>query len=292
MINPATSEELGKVPLGTKDDADAAVRAAAAAFPGWRRTPREDRVQYLFKLQHLLEEHLEELARVCTQENGKTLSESRRELRQSIGNVEVARRIPTVEQEYNLEDLAAGTDETTIGQPLGVMVAITPFNFPSMIPFWFLPYAIACGNTFILKPSEKVPLTAQRTFELMEELKLPAGVLNLVHGGKPVVDALLEHPGVQGIDFVGSSPVAKSFVRVRRCTASECNARGERNHVLILPDADMESCTRIVSESAFGCAGQRCLAVSSGYCGRGSKDLYRGNRGGGQQDSCGERARR
>src|SRR5215472_10901583 len=263
VINPATGEKLAAVPLGTRDDVHAAVKAAAAAYPAWRRTPPEDRIQYLFKLKQLLEDRIEELARLCTMENGKTLAESRAELRRAIENIEVACGIPTMMQGYNLEDVASGIDEVMIRQPLGVTAAITPFNFPAMIPFWFLPYAIACGNTFILKPSEKVPLTAQRTFELIEELRLPPGVLNLVHGGKQAVDALLEHADGRAISFVGSSPVAKYVYAQAAANGKRVQSQGgAKNHVLILPDADLEMSTRIVSDSAFGCAGQRCLAVS------------------------------
>ncbi len=263
VVNPATSERLAGVPSGTKEDVDAVVRAAAAAFPGWRRTPPEDRIQYLFKLKQLLEDRVEDLARVCTLENGKTLAESRGELRRAIENVEVACGIPTLMQGYNLEDVASGIDETMIRQPLGVVAAITPFNFPAMIPFWFLPYAIACGNTFILKPSEKVPLTAQRIFELLEELKLPAGVVNLLHGDRTVVEALLDHPGVRAISFVGSTPVARQIYARAALSGKRVQCQGgAKNHVLILPDADLETATRIVSDGAFGCAGQRCLAVS------------------------------
>ena len=263
VINPATSEIMARVPLGSREDVDKAVRAAASAFPEWRRTPPEDRIQYLFKLKQLLEDHLEDLARTITMENGKTLAESRGELRRAIENVEVACGIPTLMQGYNLEDIARGIDEIMIRQPVGVTAAITPFNFPAMIPFWFLPYAIACGNTFILKPSEKVPLTAQRTFELMEQLKLPAGVLNLLHGGKAVVDRLLEHPEVRAISFVGSSPVAKYIYAQAAAHGKRVQCQGgAKNHVLILPDADLDTATRIVGDSAFGCAGQRCLAVS------------------------------
>lgn len=263
VVNPATGEKLACVPLAEKADVSAAVKAAAAAFPAWRRTPPEDRIQYLFQLKQLLESHVEELAGICTQENGKTVSESRAELRRAIENVEVACGIPTLMQGYNLEDVASGIDEMMIRQPLGVTAAIIPFNFPAMIPFWFLPYAIACGNTFILKPSEKVPLTMQRAFELMEGLKLPPGVLNLIHGDKEAVDALLEHPDVRAISFVGSSPVAKYIYAqaARYGKRVQCQG-GAKNHVLILPDADLETTTRIVSDSAFGCAGQRCLAVS------------------------------
>ncbi len=188
VLNPATGAKLARSPLASKDEVNAAVAAAAAAYPAWRRTPPEDRIQYLFKLKQLLEDSVEELAQICTQENGKTVAESRAEIRRAIENVEVACGIPTMMQGYNLEDVASGIDEMMIRQPLGVTVAITPFNFPAMIPFWFLPYAIACGNTFILKASEKVPLTMQRAFELMEALKLPAGVLSLVHGDRSAVD--------------------------------------------------------------------------------------------------------
>ncbi len=263
VINPASGEKLARVPLGTKKDVEAAVQAASSAFPEWRRTPPEERIQYLFKLKQLLESHLDELAQICTQENGKTLAESRAELRRAIENIEVACGVPTLMQGYNLEDVATGIDEMMIRQPLGVVAAITPFNFPAMIPFWFLPYAIACGNSFILKPSEKVPLTSQRVFELIEELGLPPGVVNLVHGGKTIVDALLEHPQVQAIRFVGSTPVAKYVYAKAAAQGKRAQCQGgAKNHVLILPDADLDAATRIVTDSAFGCAGQRCLAIS------------------------------
>jgi len=263
VINPATREKLARVPLGSKKDVDAAVQAAASAFPEWRRTPAEERIQYLFKLKQVLETHLEELAQICTKENGKTIAESRAELRRAIENVEVACGVPTLMQGYNLEDVAAGIDEMMIRQPLGVVAAVTPFNFPAMIPFWFLPYAIACGNTFILKPSEKVPLTSQRAFELIEELGLPPGVVNLLHGGRAVVDALLEHPQVQAISFVGSTPIAKYVYAKAAAQGKRAQCQGgAKNHVLILPDADLDAATRVVTDSAFGCAGQRCLAIS------------------------------
>src|ERR1700726_920957 len=203
VINPATAEVLARTPLSTSAEVDAAVQAAAGAFPAWRRTPPGERVQYLFKLKNLLEEHLDELSRLITLENGKTFSEARAELQRGIENVEVACGIPMMMQGYNLEDVASGIDEMMIRQPLGVTAAITPFNFPAMIPLWFLPYAIACGNTFILKPSERVPLTARRLVELLHETGLPKGVVNLVVGGKPAVDALLRHPEVRAISFVG-----------------------------------------------------------------------------------------
>ena len=182
VVNPATQKILAAVPASDAAEVNAAIAAASKAFPAWRATPPEDRIQYLFKLKQLLEEHFDEIARITTTENGKTLTEARAELRRGIENVEVACGIPTLMQGYNLEDVARGIDEIMIRQPLGVVAAITPFNFPAMIPFWFLPYAIACGNTFILKPSEKVPLTMQRVFELVDTIGLPPGVLNLVNG--------------------------------------------------------------------------------------------------------------
>src|SRR6267142_6458331 len=187
VINPATGEAIAVTPLSTAAEVDAAVEAAATAFRAWRRTPAEDRIQPLFKLKMLLEDHLDELGRIISLENGKTFAEGKAELRRAIENVEVACGIPTMMQGYNLEDVARGVDEMMIRQPLGVVAAITPFNFPGMIPFWFIPYGIACGNTFIVKPSEKVPLTMRRLFELVEQLGLPPGVLSLVNGGKPVV---------------------------------------------------------------------------------------------------------
>jgi malonate-semialdehyde dehydrogenase (acetylating)/methylmalonate-semialdehyde dehydrogenase len=239
------------------------VKAAADAFPAWRRTPPGERVQYLFKLKNLLEEHIDELARLITVENGKTFGEAKAELRRGIENVEVACGIPMMMQGYNLEDVTPGVDETLIRQPLGVVAAIVPFNFPAMIAFWFLPYAIACGNTFILKPSERVPLSMHRVYELIEQTGLPKGVINLVNGGAEVVNALCDHPHVRAISFVGSTPVAK-HVYARSAAAgkrAQCQG-GAKNHVIVLPDADMDLARQIISDSAFGCAGQRCLAVS------------------------------
>src|SRR5271170_7264186 len=209
VINPATGEVLAQVPLADAAEVNQAVEAAAAAYPEWRRTPPEDRIQPLFKLKMLLEDHIDDVSRIITQENGKTFAEGKAELRRAIENVEVACGIPMMRQGYNLEDVARGIDEMMIRQPLGVVAAITPFNFPGMIPFWFLPYAIACGNTFILKPSERVPLTMRRAFELIEQTGLPKGVVSLINGGKDAVNALLDHPKVRAISFVGSTPVAK-----------------------------------------------------------------------------------
>ena len=263
VSNPATAELLARTPLSTSADVDAAVQAAADAFPAWRRTPPGERVQYLFKLKNLLEENLDELSRLITLENGKTFAEARAEMRRGIENLEVACGIPMMMQGHILEDVTPGVDEMQIRQPLGVVAAITPFNFPAMIAFWFLPYAIACGNTFILKPSERVPLTMRRAFELLEKTGLPKGVVNLVNGGRAVVDALCDHPQVRAISFVGSTPVAKHVYTRSAASGKRMQCQGgAKNHVIVLPDADMELATQIISDSAFGCAGQRCLAVS------------------------------
>jgi malonate-semialdehyde dehydrogenase (acetylating) / methylmalonate-semialdehyde dehydrogenase len=264
VFNPATSEVLARVRLAGRDDVAAAVAAASAAFPAWRRTPAQDRIQFLFKFKRLLEEHATEIARLITQENGKTFAESRAELQRGIENVETACGIPSLMQGYNLEDIASGIDEIMIRQPLGVTAAITPFNFPAMIPLWFLPYAIACGNTFILKPSERVPLTGRRLVELLHETGIPKGVVNLVVGGKTAVDALLRHPDVRAISFVGSTPVAKYIYAEGAAHGKRVQCQGgAKNYVVVMPDADLEMTAKIVNDSAFGCAGQRCLAVSA-----------------------------
>ena len=263
VINPASGEVLGSVPHVEAAEVVTAIEAAAAAYPEWRRTPAEDRIQPLFKLKFLLEEHIDELSRVITRENGKTFGEAKGELRRAIENVEVACGIPMMMQGYNLEDVARGIDEMMIRQPLGVVAAITPFNFPGMIPFWFLPYAIACGNTLIVKPSERVPLTMKLAFELLDKTGLPKGVVNLVNGGKTAVDTLIDHPKVRAISFVGSTPVAR-YIYARageKGKRAQCQG-GAKNSVVVLPDADMSMATQIISDSAFGCAGQRCLAVS------------------------------
>jgi len=263
LANPATGEPLGQTPSGSPEEVDAAVQAAHLALASWRSLPAVDRVQYLFKLKTLLEEHIDELASLITIENGKTLAESRAELRRGIENVEVACGIPVLMQGYSLEDVAPGIDEIMVRQPLGVVAVITPFNFPLMIPLWFLPYAIATGNTVVLKPSDRVPFSAARLVELIQETGLPDGVVNLVNGGKAAVDALLDHPLVRAVSFVGSTPVAK-YVYARGSANGkrvQCQG-GAKNHVVVLPDADQETTTKIIADSAFGCAGQRCLAVS------------------------------
>jgi malonate-semialdehyde dehydrogenase (acetylating)/methylmalonate-semialdehyde dehydrogenase len=263
VVNPATQEVLARVPLSGAVEVGTAVQQAAAAFQTWRRVPVGDRIQYLFKLKELLESHFEEIARIITLECGKTLGESRGEMRRAIENVEVACGTPMLMQGDVLEDVAAGIDELMIRQPLGVTAIIAPFNFPGMIPFWFLPYALACGNTVLVKPSERVPLTMQRVFELLAQTGLPAGVVNLVNGGKEAVDAILDHPTVRAVSFVGSTAVARYVYSRGTANGKRVQAQGgAKNPVIVLPDADMEMTTRITADSAFGCAGQRCLAAS------------------------------
>ncbi len=266
VVNPATQEVMAKVPYGTKTSEDLAnaVEAAQKAFESWGQLPVMKRVQPLYKLKQLLEENLEDLAKTITMECGKTLAESRGELQRAIENVEVACGMPVMIQSEFSENIAGGIDEFMIRQPLGVCGCISPFNFPGMIPFWFLPYAIATGNTFVLKPSEKVPMTMQKVFQLIDQLNLPEGVVSLVHGGKETVDAMLDHPKVKAISFVGSTAVAKYIYARGTANGKRVQAQGgAKNPIVILPDADIEISTQIVTDSTFGCAGQRCLAASN-----------------------------
>lgn len=263
VTNPATAQVMAHVPLSPGAEVNAAAEAAQTAYAEWRRTPALERVQHLFKLKMLLEAHKDELARTITNECGKTYAESVGELQRGIENVEVACGIPSLMQGYNNEDIARGIDEHMIRQPLGVVAAITPFNFPGMIPLWFLPYAVACGNCFILKPSEKVPMTSHKLFELINEAGFPAGVVQLVNGGKETVDAILDHPAIKGVSFVGSTPVAKYIYSRAAANGKRAQCQGgAKNPVVIMPDADMDMTTKIMADSAFGCAGQRCLAAS------------------------------
>ncbi len=263
VVNPATKELLAKVPLSPASEVNEAARVAAEALPEWRSTPSPDRIQPLFKLKYLLEENFEDISRTITMECGKTIGESRGEMRRAIENVEVACGIPMLMQGDFSEDIAHGIDEIMIRQPVGVCAVIAPFNFPGMIPFWFMPYALACGNTYIVKPSERVPLTVQKVFHLLHEAGFPDGVVNLVNGSKETVDAILDHPAIRAISFVGSTPVARYIYSRGSANGKRVQAQGgAKNPVIILPDADMEMTTRITADSAFGCAGQRCLAAS------------------------------
>ncbi|MCC6569362.1 MAG: CoA-acylating methylmalonate-semialdehyde dehydrogenase [Anaerolineales bacterium] len=263
VINPATGGVITKTPLGTKADVDSAAKAASEALPAWRRTPVNDRVQYLFKLRNLMRENHDEIAKLITEECGKTFEEAKAEMIRAFENIEVACGMPLMGKGEFVEDIASGIDELMIRQPVGVCATIAPFNFPGMIPFWYLPYAVAAGNTYIIKPSEKVPMTMQFIMKLIEQVGFPKGVINLVNGAKEVVDGILEHPAIRAITFVGSTNIAKYIYATAASHGKRVQAQGgAKNPVIILPDADMEMATKIVADSAFGCAGQRCLAVS------------------------------
>jgi malonate-semialdehyde dehydrogenase (acetylating)/methylmalonate-semialdehyde dehydrogenase len=261
--NPATGEVLAQVPLSPTDEVHEAAQVAAKAFVEWRRVPAPSRIQVLFKLKALMEENFDELARTITLENGKTLDDARGEMRRAVENVEVACGIPSMMMGDFSEDIARGVDEYMIRQPVGVAAIICPFNFPGMIPFWYLPYALATGNAVIVKPSERTPLTMQKVFQLLEQTGLPAGVVNLVNGGVETVNALLDHPSIQAVTFVGSTAVARHVYTRASANGKRVQAQGgAKNPVIILPDADKELTTSIVTDSAFGNAGQRCLAAS------------------------------
>jgi len=263
VVNPATGELLAQTPICGQGDVNAAANAAAEALPSWRVTPAQERIQYLFNLRDLMKANLDVISRTITNECGKTIEEAKAEMVRAIENVEIACGIPMMAKGEISEDIAPGIDEIMLRQPVGVCATICPFNFPGMIPFWYLPYAIACGNTYIIKPSEKVPMTMQFIFKLIEQIGLPKGVINLVNGEKEVVDAILDHPAIRAITFVGSSPVARYIYRRAAEQGKRVQAQGgAKNPVVILPDADMEMAVKIVADSAFGCAGQRCLAVS------------------------------
>jgi len=263
VVNPATAEVLARVPFTPPAELDRAARTAAAALPGWRDTPAPTRIQPLFRLKALMEENLDDLCRTITMENGKTLDDARGEMRRAIENVEVACGIPTMMLGDFSEDVAPGVDEYMIRQPVGVAAILCPFNFPGMIPFWYLPYALACGNTVIVKPSERTPVTMQRVFRLLDRVGFPPGVANLVNGGAQTVDAILDHPSIQAITFVGSTPVARHVYARASASGKRVQAQGgAKNPLIILPDADASLTTTIVADSAFGNAGQRCLAAA------------------------------
>lgn len=263
VLNPATGSVIARTPLCAKAEVDAAAKAASDVFHAWRRTPAQERVQYLFKLRDLMKANMDEFGRLITNECGKTFEESKAEMIRAIENVEVACGIPMMMKGEISEDIAPGIDEIMLRQPVGVCATIAPFNFPGMIPFWYLPYALACGNTYIVKPSEKVPMTMQFIFKLIEQVGFPKGVINLVNGAKDAVDGILDHPAVRGVTFVGSSNVAKYLYNRASANGKRVQAQGgAKNPVIVMPDADMDMAVRIIADSAFGCAGQRCLAVS------------------------------
>ena len=261
--NPARGMVIAQTPLSTARDVDAAVSAARSAFPGWSETPPVARARTLFRFKALLEDDFEELARIVTTEHGKTLDESRGSVRRGIECVEVACGAPSLMMGYGLENIASGIDCHAVRQPIGVCAAIAPFNFPAMVPLWFLPFAIASGNTFIVKPSEQVPLSQRRIFELLERCDLPPGVVNLVNGGREVVEALCDHPGIRAVSFVGSTPVARTVYRRATHAGKRVQALGgAKNFIIVMPDADLDRTMDAVTESFYGCAGERCLAGS------------------------------
>lgn len=261
--NPATGELLAEVPMGGADDIDRAVKAANAAFDEWRMVPPAKRARYLFTLKNLLEENKEELSRILTMEHGKTLSESRGSVQRGIECVEVACGAPSLLMGQTLEDVATGIDCESVRQPMGVFACIAPFNFPAMVPLWFYPFAVACGNSFICKPSEQVPLCQRFIFGLIDKAGFPPGVLNLVNGGKDVVNGILEHPDIKGVSFVGSSPVAKHVYTTGAAHGKRVQALGgAKNFMIVMPDADMGKAADAIANSAYGCAGERCLAAS------------------------------
>lgn len=263
VYNPAKGEKVATVPYGTAKDVDRAVQAAKAAYGEWRETPPLTRARYLFRLKDAFEENFEEIARVLTTEQGKAIDESRGEVRRMIENVEHATGVTTLMCGYTLEDIAKGIDCYGHRQPMGVFAAIVPYNFPGMVPWWFLPYAIVSGNTFIVKPSEQVPMTQNKIFQIVEEAGFPEGVVNLVNGSRDVVNALLDHPDIKGISFVGSSPTAKYIYERCGATGKRVQALGgAKNIVAVMPDADLDAGMPSLLTSFFGCAGQRCLSGS------------------------------
>ena len=263
IYDPATGETIALLPYSTPQEIDGAIRAAAEAFPAWADTPVPDRAQVMFRFKALLEDLFEELARLVTHENGKTLAEARGEVRRAIEVVELACGAPTLMMGTNLDQISDGIDEELVRFPVGVVAGITPFNFPSMVPLWMIPLAIVCGNTFVHKPSQRTPLSAIRIAELLTEAGLPDGVFNVVHGAKDSVDALLTHPDVSAVSFVGSAGVAAYIYATGAANGKRVQALGgAKNHLLVMDDADLDKTVTALLSSAFGNAGQRCLAGS------------------------------
>lgn len=263
IVNPSNGETIARVPYANEAEVDRAVQSAHAAFLKWREVPVVDRVQVLYRYKTLLDNHADEIARILSLENGKVLDDAKASVRRAIQMVEVACGMPTLMMGDSLHEVAKEIDCHSIRQPLGVCVGITPFNFPAMVPMWMIPFSIACGNSFVLKPSEKVPMTPNRTIELLHDAGLPAGVCNLIHGDKTAVDALLHHPLVRAVSFVGSTPVAKYIYTTAAAQGKRVQALGgAKNHLIVMPDANLDKTTDAIISSAFGAAGERCLAGS------------------------------
>ena len=263
VFNPSTGQVIAQTPVGCAEDANAAVAAAFEALPSWAATPPVQRARVMFAYRQLIETHFQELASLVTREHGKTLVEARAEVQRGLEMVEFACGVPTMLMGQTFSDIAENVDGETNRHPVGVCVGITPYNFPNMVPLWMFPIALACGNTFVLKPSEKVPLSAIRLLELLREAGLPPGVINLVHGGKEVVDTLINHDDVAAISFVGSTDIARYIYSTGTAAGKRVQAAGgAKNHLIIMPDADLDQSARALAASAFGCAGQRCMAGS------------------------------
>ncbi len=261
--DPATCELLANCPDSTRADVDAAVSAARAAFDEWRSTPVLVRAQYMHHFKVMVEDNFEQISQIVVREHGKTMDEARGEVRRGIESIDFAMSVPVLMRSDGLEDISSGIDETTVRQPAGVFAAITPFNFPLMVPLWFLPTAITCGNTFILKPSPQTPLSTEFLFQMLDELDLPEGVVNLVNGGVPSATALMEHPDVTGVSFVGSSAVAKIIYETCTRNGKRVQAQGgAKNYIAVMPDANIEASVSNILGAAYGCAGQRCLAAA------------------------------
>ncbi|MFC1938344.1 CoA-acylating methylmalonate-semialdehyde dehydrogenase [Chloroflexota bacterium] len=261
IMNPATQKTLAKVPMSTKDEVNLAVKTAREAFPDWRRTTPLARARCLFRLKELMEENFEELSRIQTMEHGKTIDESRGETRRGIEMVEVATGIPSLMMGYNLEDIATGIDEYVIFQPLGVFCHLAPFNFPFMVPLWFSPFAIATGNTFVVKPSPRDPISQVKLAELIDEAGFPPGVYNLIHGGADSASILLEHPDIKGVTFVGSTGIGKEIYKKCGETGKRAIVQGAaKNFMVVIPDANIEATIPALMTSFFGNTGQRCLS--------------------------------
>ncbi len=261
VINPASGEVLAKTPICTKEEALETIKAAKEAFWKWRTTPAQSRIRYLYDFRDALEENFDDLVEVVTKEHGKTLDESRGEYRRAIENVEAATHIPSLQMGYNFEEIASGIDEMVIKQPLGVFFCVAPFNFPVMVPAWFWPYAIATGNTYIVKPSDQCPISMVKQFEILDEIGLPKGVVNLLHGGPEVVNALVESPDTVGLSFVGSTKVGKLLYKKCGEVGKRVQVQGgAKNFITIMPDANIDRTVPNLITSFFGNAGQRCLA--------------------------------
>jgi malonate-semialdehyde dehydrogenase (acetylating)/methylmalonate-semialdehyde dehydrogenase len=261
--NPSTGEVIAHTPLCAAEDVDRAVQAATAAFPAWRDTPPADRARIMFRFHDLLARHADDVARICTREHGKTFAESQASVQRAVEMIEFACGVPSLLVGESIRNVAPNVDCETIRHPLGVVAGITPFNFPAMVPLWMYPNALTCGNCFILKPSERVPLSSIRIAELLLEAGLPEGVFSLVHGDKTCVDALLTHPDIKAISFVGSTPVARYIYQTGTANGKRVQAAGgAKNHMIVMPDAELQPTIRGMLHSAFGCAGERCMAGS------------------------------